>query len=189
MNVETDLRTPESDLAFARGLIDADRILSRLLRYWASKAAAARIPKRNDIDPTEIPEILPHLMIVDPAEEGGFRCRLCGTAVAESYGRELRGKTFDEAFTAAGAARAAAHCRLVFTLRRPVVVHNTYANARGNPLVANRLLLPLADDGVTVTKVLVGFRSHSPAQFRAPFGGPLFLNQDFVAPLAMLEAA
>lgn len=189
MDVATELRTPENDLAFARGLIEADHVLSRLLRYWTSKAAAGRLPARGDIDPTEIPEILPHLMIIDPAEEGGFRCRLCGTAVAESYGRELRGKTFDEAFTIEGAARAAAHCRLVFALRRPVVVHNTYANARGNPLVANRLLLPLADDGVSVTKVLVGFRSHSPAQFRAPFGGPLFLNQDFIVPLVAAEAA
>jgi len=170
------------DPAAGHQLVAADPILSKLLHYWRAKGAADRLPRRRDIDPAEIPDVLPHLLLID-AGDGGYRCRLCGTALAESYGRELTGKTFAEAFTPEGAARATAHCDLIRALRKPVVVHNEYANARGNKLVANRLLLPLADDEVVVNRILVGFRSHYPAQYRAPFAQPLFMSEGFVVPL------
>lgn len=169
MDEESAAPTPESDLAFARKLVADDRILTRLLAYWRAKAPPGRLPARADIDPADIPDLLGHLMMVEGAGES-FRCRLCGTAIAEAYGRELTGKTFAEAFASEGAARAAHHCRLACEQGRPVVAHSAYRNARDTPLVATRLLLPLADDGSGLRKILVGFRSNFAPRLRAPAG-------------------
>lgn len=174
---------PESDQAFARNLVADDRILARLLAYWRSKSRAGRLPARADISPADIPEILPHLMMVEQAGDS-FRCRLCGTAIAEAYGRELTGKSFAEAFSADGAARAERHCRLASELGRPVVVHNVYRNSRDTPLVATRLLLPLAEDGSGARKMLVGFRTYfSGPSAAAAQGGPLVIDLELVVPL------
>ena len=167
----------------ALDLIASDHVLSRLLAYWCSKSGPDRLPSRRDIDPSEIPDLLPHLLMIEVGESGSFRCRLSGSAVAAGYGRELAGKSFVEAFAADAAARAALNCRRVAALGRPLIVHNTYAEAKGKGLAASCLLLPLADSKGVVGRILAGMRAHSRAQSPAPFDRPLIASRRYVARL------
>src|SRR5689334_22575752 len=81
-------------------IVRPDQITSaRVLRfdeYWRSKWVNDRMPSRSSIDPSELLDILPFLIIAD-IERNPFRVRyrLCGTMV-QKYDQELAGKYLDE---------------------------------------------------------------------------------------------
>lgn len=76
-----------------------DEITSARVRrfdaYWRSKWVDGRPPGRAAIDPAEIRELLPFLIIAD-IERNPFRVRyrLCGTMV-QQYSEELAGRYLD----------------------------------------------------------------------------------------------
>lgn len=55
------------------------------------------MPSRQDIDPAEMVQLLPHLFMVDvETNPWRFRYRLVGTAIVEFTGRDLTGHSLDE---------------------------------------------------------------------------------------------
>jgi hypothetical protein len=70
----------------------ADPILGELLARWARKRGGWTLPARRDVDPTELPKLLPHMRLID-VDEGGarFRCRLRGTEPATAVGHDDTG--------------------------------------------------------------------------------------------------
>lgn len=74
--------------------------------YWRSKWVAGRMPGRSAIDPSEIRDLLPFLVIVD-IERNPFRVRyrLCGTMV-QKYDEELTGQYLDQLVRATAAEKA-----------------------------------------------------------------------------------
>ncbi len=62
-----------------------------LYRYWREKCGKRIMPARRDIDPAEIPALLPYVSIIHKVE-GKFRFRLVGSAVARQFGRDLTSK-------------------------------------------------------------------------------------------------
>ena len=72
--------------------------LAEMLAYWLAKRGARRCPDKADIDPVDIGPLLPDIMLIDAAPEGGpFRYRLVGTRATQMIGREIRGLTQAEA--------------------------------------------------------------------------------------------
>jgi hypothetical protein len=66
--------------------------LHRLSAYWSGKCRGGRLPARADIDPVEIPDILPYVVLWDVVDGGrDFRIRLAGTRFEAAHGRSLRG--------------------------------------------------------------------------------------------------
>src|SRR5258706_9352332 len=61
-----------------------------LYRYWLAKRGSRPMPARSDINPGDIPALLPYLGLVNKVV-GQFRWRLTGTAVADKIGRNLTG--------------------------------------------------------------------------------------------------
>jgi hypothetical protein len=64
--------------------------------YWRGKAAGRAMPRRADIDPTEIPKLLPDVMLVDVLPQGRYRYRLIGTGNAQAQGINATGRFLDE---------------------------------------------------------------------------------------------
>ncbi|MGO9171096.1 MAG: PAS domain-containing protein [Rhodomicrobium sp.] len=65
-----------------------------LYGYWRSCAQSKPIPSRYDIDPVDIPHLLPGLSLLDAGEDlEALRYRLAGTRVREIYGTEITGRT------------------------------------------------------------------------------------------------
>jgi len=65
-----------------------------LYGYWRSCAQSKPIPSRYDIDPVDIPHLLPGLSLLDAGEDlDALRYRLAGTRVREIYGTEITGRT------------------------------------------------------------------------------------------------
>src|SRR5258708_20353959 len=64
--------------------------LQRLLEYWHGKRAGKRTPLRAAVDPLDIPNLLPHLMLTEPIDGGAdSRYRLVGTARVEAAGLDF----------------------------------------------------------------------------------------------------
>src|SRR5260370_37561181 len=61
-----------------------------LYRYWLAKRADRSMPVRRDINPGDIPALLPYLMIVDKVDDR-FRYRLVGIATAREIGHDPTG--------------------------------------------------------------------------------------------------
>lgn len=72
----------------------------RLLEYWTSKCGPdGRYPMRPDIQPGDIPDILPNIFIVEclKGEVSDYRFLLVGTAIVEVEG-ECTGRLLGELF-------------------------------------------------------------------------------------------
>jgi hypothetical protein len=64
--------------------------------YWLAKAAGRALPSRADIDPTEIPKLLPDVMLVERLDNGRYRYRLIGTENTRAHGLNATGRFLDE---------------------------------------------------------------------------------------------
>jgi hypothetical protein len=148
---------PAYDFADASAL--APRLVHRCVRelfaYWLSKAAAGRLPRRADLDPLEMRSALGHLAVVEVHRDPlRFRYRLHGAGLAALDGFDMTNKWLDEHPVAAARdriasswRRAAEHGRLIHGFR------DCFADIR--PRRYEVLVLPLAENGATVDKLLV----------------------------------
>jgi hypothetical protein len=76
--------------------ITDDRLQSAY-EYWFRKRAGRIMPRRSDIDPpTDIPKLLPHIMLVDVLASGRYRYRLIGTEVVHEQGINATGCYVDD---------------------------------------------------------------------------------------------
>jgi hypothetical protein len=73
-----------------------DPRLEAAYHYWRRKAAGRPMPSRADIDPIEIPKLLPDVMLVDALPDGRYRYRLIGTENARAQGINASGRFLDE---------------------------------------------------------------------------------------------
>lgn len=130
-----------------------DAILGPAYEYWRSKCGARVMPRRSDIDPSEIPRLLPHIQISEIVG-ARIRYRLAGTAIVEAYGEELAGKYFDQVFSGERLRFVEKNYRMMCEEKRAVLVCNRYDSKRDVQLICTRLIMPLSEDGETVTQCL-----------------------------------
>lgn len=136
-----------------------DPILGPAYAYWRGKCRNGRLPRRRDIDPTEIPQLLPHLLITELVDDGRrLRYRLAGTAVVAAYGGELTGRYCDEVCPPERRASIAADYRLICERRLPLLLRHRYLTPERVPLVCHRLVMPLSDDGDIVRQFVAALR-------------------------------
>jgi hypothetical protein len=131
----------------------------RLFDYWHAKRQGDRLPARADIDPADLRHLLPRLALIDVLREGdglAFRYRLTGTEIVNRAGRDPTGKRFDELYRGDYLQTATATYRQVVETGRPHTSDRVYPLVPGREYMSyDRLLLPLANDGVTVDMVML----------------------------------
>jgi hypothetical protein len=148
--------------AIARGVSTAspitDERLSQAHDYWRHKAAGRAMPRRGDIDPTEIPKLLPDVMLVDVLSGGRYRYRLIGTGNTEAHGIDATGRYLDEVLPGP---EYRDHVLALYDecvgSRRPLYSECLFMSAQ-RPVPERRtkvLMMPLAEDGETVNIVFV----------------------------------
>ena len=160
-------------------LIAADAILSALWQYWESKRGHRRMPLRREIDPCEIPRLLPYLQLVERLDGRGFRYRLTGTAIADGYGFDATGKFTHEVLPPARHTVASRHYALVCESGRPLFARNRYLKGNSVTVIISRIILPLATDGVDAGILMLGqtFAAALPEQ-RMSAETPIDLDTD-----------
>lgn len=130
--------------------------LQRLLRYWDDKRGDRPMPARRDIDPFDIPDLLPHVFLVDVSYDPPvFRIRLAGTEVNRLLGEEVTGKTTDELTTERLRPVFRTACENVVRSRQPAAATRTFEGHKKYLLYAG-LVLPLSADGEVIDMLLGG---------------------------------
>jgi hypothetical protein len=142
---------PADDLSQLR-----DARLLRALAWWQGlRDSPAVIPDRIRLDPTLIPDLLPHAILWDvlPATEDDgpgaanlgdrllYRCRLAGTMLNDVYGREARGQWLHDLYGDQNAAMQAEYDAVV-RLRRPLCSEHRMSWADKPYYRYLRLMLP-----------------------------------------------
>ena len=134
-----------------------DPLHRRMYAYWHEKRGSRRLPSRGDIDPTEIPRLLPNLLIseyVAEGDRGRWRYRLAGTAVAAAFGRNPTGRFVDELTKGDYREFIERIHGMVRAEQRALFCASEYTGARNLLMSAKRLLLPLTTDGRHVDQII-----------------------------------
>jgi hypothetical protein len=135
-----------------------DARLGQARDYWRGKAAGRALPRRADIDPIEIPKLLPDVMLVDVLPQGRYRYRLIGTQNTQAQGMNATGRYLDEVlpgpeykdhvialYDECVGSRGALYSECLFMSPQQ----------RAPERHTKVLLMPLAEDGETVNMVFV----------------------------------
>lgn len=125
--------------------------LADLHAYWQSRRGTRPVPLRRDIDPLEIPRLLPFLMLieVERLEPLQWRIRLAGTNFRRFFGRDLTGMTQNEADLDGGLAEMCRDWREVLQQGRPrwASVRQEVGRDGMDSVRFTGLALPLSRDG------------------------------------------
>ena len=133
--------------------------LTKLYCYWCEKAGRRLYPPRHDLDPTDIPSLLPHVMLVEVTDEGRYRYRLAGTRVVSTVGMELAGRYVDDVHVDHYCDDVVAIYDAVLLTGRPHYSILDFLNDKQQvKKIAERVVLPLGEDRVTL--FLAGQRTH-----------------------------
>lgn len=131
--------------------------LHDLYDYWNRLRGDRSMPARRDIDPTDIPALLPNVLvteIVDPA--GIYRFRLAGTGIRDIAGVEVTGKRLDEVLDPGPYFDYLVSIHKdVAAEKRPLFTRTAVTSQNGAVLrTTGRLVMPLSSDGETVDALI-----------------------------------
>jgi hypothetical protein len=130
--------------------------LQPLLRYWEQKRGDRRMPRRADIEPSDLVPYLPCMMIVDVvADVRRYVYRLVGTREVEMRGHDPTGRPVLEAFLGAGPEEVFSNYDRVVESRAPHVDTETVVTTENRLDDSEVIFLPLSEDGETVSQILV----------------------------------
>lgn len=131
-------------------------VLAKAYRYWASIGPGGRLPARRDIDPLDIPSVLPNLALIDVVgAERRLRYRLIGSTLVDAIGHDPTGRFLDEVYPDFNESPSHHYRDEVARTGRPSYRHGR-ASLRFSKDFATveRLYLPLAEDGESVDMIL-----------------------------------
>ncbi|MEO3428802.1 PAS domain-containing protein [Pelagibius sp. CAU 1746] len=140
-------------------ITDEDEIESAdiraLFRYWRSKCPEGGIPRRADIDPVDIPRLMPKLLIAD-IERNPFRVRyrLVGTRIVEMTGFEFTGRYLDEIALEDYEGPFQECYQTACETKSPIITRISWSLTPGLTAEYDVCFLPLSDDGETANMAL-----------------------------------
>ncbi|MBI3452006.1 MAG: PAS domain-containing protein [Rhodospirillales bacterium] len=113
------------------------------------------LPARGDIDPLDIPALLPNAFLVDVSADGArLIYRLVGTAIIALFGEELTGRMVGDRTMSLYREEVLARYAGIVASRRPFH-HWAQLRHQANDFTdVERLIPPLSDDGVRVNMLL-----------------------------------
>jgi hypothetical protein len=130
--------------------------IRQLADYWLSIHPPLGLPGRQHFEPLAIPSLLPHLFLVNVDHAGPtFSYRLMGTSLATVYGGDYTGQRFETAFDAGKMAPPYLDACKMLVDKQPRWRKAPASFRRDREyLTMERVMLPLAANGVTVNMLL-----------------------------------
>lgn len=150
----------------ARGVVHPE--LQNLLTFWAWCRGARTLPSRSAIPAEDFKPWMGHIMIIEPVgTPPRFRVRLHGTRLYGYDGKDLTGWYLDEAVAEPDLHCIVAPYQAAIRTREPQfdVISSPFAGGTVHQL--SRLVLPCAEDGISVDRLIVGIYLHSRPAGRA----------------------
>jgi hypothetical protein len=138
--------------------------LAKLFTYWSAKAQGRFAPTRGDINPADIPRLLPWVWLIDVIDGGtDFRFRIGGEKLIDFIGHRMAGETIGahrQRPFFGSVAQAFAQC---VSEKKPLL--RPHAATRYEPrrsIETEALVLPLSDNGTDVSQIFGGFVTTTP---------------------------
>lgn len=146
----------------------ASQVLRDVFAYWQRRRGTRPMPARADIEPMDIPQLLPHVFIHDViAAPRDYRARLLGTAIGERYGQDHTGKLIGDIFPEPTLSLVRRIFGTVVGERRPAHATGPVVWRHDEYSVFEAVFLPLADDAGNVNMIfgalVFGLRGPGPA--------------------------
>ena len=143
-----------------RGQLKGERV-RRLFDHWLSLCPDVGVPRRADINPRAVKDLLPYLIMWDyvPGKRTA-RIRLAGTQVVDLLPFEPTGRETAQMLPGEWIALFRAHVPQFYGEQRPMSYHLSMSPV-GRPHIAIELLmLPLRREGELATMGLAFFGNH-----------------------------
>jgi hypothetical protein len=133
----------------------AGDVVNNALAYWDRIRGERNMPARSDIDPTDMPKLLPNVMLVDVLREPDldFAFRLIGTGVHAIVSSNYRGKRFSTIPHMASGNRVWTEYAAVAEGGRPFTGPVDYVDADHYVRGIRHCLMPLSPDGDRVNMI------------------------------------
>ncbi|WP_425046442.1 PAS domain-containing protein [Primorskyibacter sp. S87] len=123
--------------------------------YWNALREGSEVPRRSQVDPRGLENILPHTFILERIAPGIARFRLAGQHLTELAGTDLRGMPISALFSSEGRSEISAVLESLFD--GPTIAELSLDGA-GNALTpgvdARMVLLPLAGERGEISRAL-----------------------------------
>jgi len=148
-----------TEAVFIDGPRDAD--IRALYEYWNTVRGDRAMPQRADIDPSEIPKLLPYIIMYNAVPGGGgYTIRLVGEEVVRLNGSNGTGRQAGSIMTPRGAEMMTKILDAVATERVPKFrAGRAYWHPDKTYREFEACFLPLSPDGETVDIILGGVKS------------------------------
>jgi hypothetical protein len=127
----------------------------RAYEYWNAKRGDRLMPSRADIDPSEIRDLLPGIILVDVARDPlRLTYRLVGTDEVEARGSDPTGRDVREHVFAVSAEEGYRTYLMAIELRRPIFDEEPMLSPNPRLSEVGSLVMPLSADGREVNMLL-----------------------------------
>lgn len=142
--------------------VDEHPRFRRLADYLLGKASPGSLAGRQHIEPTEIPDLLPWIMLIDVVQQPNgiprYRIRLVGTEVVAIQGSDGTGKFVEDVLNdPSGAAAIIEGYHEIVQSREPEYRKGVVATEGREHVPYRRIAFPLARDGETVDMLIFVF--------------------------------
>jgi hypothetical protein len=154
-------RTPTAAEIEAR-IAECHPDIREMVAYWRRKAGTRRMPKRGDIDPSELKSYLPRISLVDVVpDDRRFVYRLVGTEEVALRGYDPTGKSVGEGFFGPNRDLAFAHYGYVVEHKAPFCYRGDFEVEDGATENEDVIFLPLSEDGDSVNMILLFYYDYT----------------------------
>lgn len=144
--------TPSSALALAL----RSTLNRQALEYWIKIRGTRAMPSRADLDPLDIRQILPHVVLLDVASDPlDFRYRLIGTKIVSQLNNDHTGKWMSEIPHQKPPSTIWSSCETVVNQKLPMTTQIPYEGRNKDFAVSEDIVMPLSADGTNVTMLFV----------------------------------
>jgi hypothetical protein len=128
-------------------------LLRDLLGHWVEARGDRPMPSREDIDPSRIPNCLPHVWIYRLAVDREFYCVLAGEKIREAWGHSIMNKSAAEIL--GSDYETVVKERWNRVLNTPAIQHGFFRNGDQYKNV-ERIALPISDANGRPIQVIGG---------------------------------
>ena len=137
-----------------------------LYAYWNEVRGDRLAPRRLEIQPARIADLLLDTIILERADLSAFRLRLAGTRVAARFGLRLTAQDFLSCWGEGDQALISHHLAAITDLARGGLFTGEADLATGRPLPFELLALPLMHTGDAIDRLLCHLIPLEPAKAR-----------------------
>jgi hypothetical protein len=125
----------------------ANDVIAQARSYWERIRGERMMPRRRDLDPVDIPRLLPFVMLVDVlADPLDFRFRLIGSSIQAILARNYAGRRFSELPHMRKGNVIWAEYEAVVAYHRPTSAIINYVGSDRYVQAVRHCLMPLSND-------------------------------------------